>query len=147
MKPVEIIGVLVLLFASASGCDPFDHTQATLIATDVDVPAGRWVRLEAPEPLRTPSDDNEVCLRVSEGWGFDGDAFALVSPDGRRVVPRVELISSEGSLVALTLPIYQGDFCLSTETGKPPHAPYRAVRIRGDVGLSLREIWWYSTHK
>jgi hypothetical protein len=105
-------------------------------------------QLETPEPLRTPSDNNKVCLTPEPPFSLNLDRWAFEGPKGMRIVPRVAVSGAGDSKLELTnLSSYGEDLCFGASVGARLGGPFDGVRIWSAEPLMVGRVEWRSTHK
>jgi hypothetical protein len=141
--------VSLLLAAACS----MEH-QFVNLTDSLDLSAGRVVELRAPGPLRTPalSGDGRVCFDVPPPLRQDPNGFAILTPQGRRVVPEAAVVREDGASRRLATVSYlnsrrSNSICLGLTAPDKSGPPYASVRVSSTEPLRLGGVRWLSTDK
>jgi hypothetical protein len=149
------LAIAFAAIASQIACVSGEDRHHAIVAENIDLPANEWVELGNNLALRTPGDNNEVCLEPAAPFTATDD-FSIHGPDGGRIQPKVRLVSERGeyplenlSLTNLSLPTdARGEaLCLGAIVGAKLATEYRAVRVWSPSRLALRRVTWNSRHK
>ena len=140
---------LVIVAASALGaCSPNPGRQFVPLRSTLQLTPGRPAILLASEPLRTPSPDNQICVRVSPPFALDSEGFGILGADGKPIQLLVTALSQSGDSSPLSEPLYQDhQFCLALDPTKPAASPFAGVRFITSAPLRLDSVEWQSTDK
>src|SRR5262245_13736715 len=125
-------------------CNAGDDRQFVTVATHLPIPAG-VTKLRAPVPLRTPSDNNEVCLTPELPYRFDSDRFALVGSTGDPVVLRVSASNRQSTVELAGRVSYGEDLCFAADVGADIGGPFDTIQIDSSSELRLAKVEWHST--
>jgi len=137
------LAVALTLAACLEGGD----RQFVVLADTGRLEAGMWMEFPGPEPLRTPSDWQEVCFEVLAPAGLSDHPMTILDAGGAPVAVQVEAAASADRLV-LDLVSYVGPrtFCLGTGDSLAAQA-FDRVRIRSSATVHFRQLEWHSTAK
>jgi hypothetical protein len=96
MKSFSLFGPFVVtVLVVQAACAGADNRYHATVAENVELPANEWVELGRDLELKTPGDNNEICLEPASPFVLRDD-FSIAAPDGARIVPKVRLVSDRG---------------------------------------------------
>ena len=101
--------------------------------------------------MRTPGDNNGLCLTASPSFPIDDSAFAIRTPAGELAHLAGEVVSPSGDVDTLDGRAILGStppaLCLEFPVGAPPSDTYVQARTRSSVPIRVAEMFWLSTSK
>ena len=143
--PIFRIAVVTAI-ASQMACVRAENRHHAIIAENLEVQANEWVELGKDQKLKTPGDNNEVCLHPASPFALRDD-FSIAAPGGLRILPKVRLVSDGGEYALEHASLTAEALCLGATVGARLNSEYRAVRIWSPAPLSLMRVQWNSSHK
>ena len=138
----------LLLFVLAFGaCVDAPTDQYVTLAKTLDLEAGSWLDVTAPEALLTPGYHHELCFRVAEPFALGEDPMGLIDASGGRVA-LVASAYAPNETLELSGFSYSGDrnACLGVSQ-VDLSGSFTGVRLRAAAPLRLHDVRWQSVDK
>jgi len=137
----------LFLVVVVSACLPSGEKQFVVLAEEVQLEEGVWIDVPAPEPLRTPSDEQEVCFEVVRPVELADHPMAILDSSGKPVTVRVEALAVGDRLVLESLSyIGPRTACLGARYSVGDRS-FERVRIQASAAIEIRAVEWHSTAK
>ena len=125
--------------------------QHLTLATDIELPAGTWVKMNAPSPMQTPGDNNEICVVPADQFSVDDSSFGIRGPSGQTSSLIGKISRPDGAVDSLENLSITWDstprLCLGLRVGDPPSATYSGASLQSSKQVHFREVYWLSTYK
>lgn len=140
---------LILMLVFASGCSDDAHNQSkqfVSLVNSASLPAGAWVVVIAPEPLRTTAYDHQVCFRPAAPFQLAESPMGIADSDGRPIVFQVEAVGPNGNL-QLPLSGYQDERVCFGVSDTELRQQFTRIRLQASAGVQIENVEWQSTDK
>ncbi len=130
---IPFVAFLVML-----GCrDPYTQIRIASSATI----SQDWIEIRPAEPLHWTQPVQEFSFHIDSPHAVSRE-LQIVAPDGKRGVPDVELVASDGRTLVLDSHGFWGEdmYFYSRETPAP--VTVQAIRIRSNFPLHISGLTW-----
>lgn len=140
----------VLAAFSVATCIP-PETQHVDLAQHATLPAHIRTQFAASTTLRTPGDNNQVCLAPAPPFSVDDSLWGIRTRDGATANVAGVLVRPDGRTDSLESLVIWGDstdyLCLMLRVGDAPSSTYSAVALTSSRSIELEKVFWLSTYK